>query len=105
MAESWAQYQANPREIYGVKSDTETSLFPLSFHQCSIPQWLIDLRRCIILEMRASLNEMLNDKNSPLLNSSVGNAVAQLVEALPYKMKGRGFYSRWRSWLRLSPTR
>ena len=31
--ESWAQYQANPRESYDVKSDNETGLlFPLSFH-------------------------------------------------------------------------
>jgi hypothetical protein len=96
--ESWAHYQANPRECYGVKNDTETGLFPLSFHQCSISSWFTDLRRCIILKTTANLNKTLNDKNSPLIHSSVGNAVAQLVEALPYKPKGRRFYSRWRHW-------
>jgi hypothetical protein len=48
--------------------------------------------------MTAGLNKTLNDKNSPLLHSSVGKAVAQLVKALPYKPKGRGFYSRGRHW-------
>jgi len=27
-----------------------------------------------------------------------GHAVAQLVEALRYKLEGRGFNSRWRHW-------
>ena len=29
---------------------------------------------------------------------NVGDAVAQLVEALRYKMKGRGFDTRWCHW-------
>ena len=28
----------------------------------------------------------------------VGHAVAQLVDALPYKLEGRGFDSRWCYW-------
>ena len=30
--------------------------------------------------------------------TSMGHAVAQLVEALRYKPKGRGFDSRWYNW-------
>jgi hypothetical protein len=93
MTESWTQYQANPRESYGVKSDIETGLFPLPFHQCPIPHSFIDLRPCIILAMTAGLNKTLTDSNSPLLHCS---AVAQLFKDLPYKPKGHGFYSRWR---------
>ena len=34
----------------------------------------------------------------PVLLQFLGDAVAQLVEALPYKSEGRGFDSRWCHW-------
>ena len=35
----------------------------------------------------------------PVLLQFLGDAVAQLVEALPYKSEGRGFDSRWCHWI------
>jgi hypothetical protein len=34
----------------------------------------------------------------PVHNLSWGHAMAQLIEALPYKLEGRGFVSRWGHW-------
>jgi hypothetical protein len=51
-----------------------------------------------LVNLIGNLKLIRNDVFTTLLLTLVGNAVAQLIEALPYKPEGRGFDSRWYHW-------